>query len=101
VQRRNQAWSSADRWRAWHENLILETFFGPVLDLGSRWLPEQRAEAEAVALADPASFISDAEPYPIVARRSSLFWASIAVIVAGIVLLAIRRAPPVSRGVAG
>jgi VanZ family protein len=100
VQRRNQAWSGADRWRAWHENLILETFFGPVLDLGSRWPPEQRAEAEAVALADRASYISDAEPYPIVALRSSIFWALIAVLLAGIGVLSIRRAPPVSGGIA-
>jgi hypothetical protein len=100
VQRRNQAWGGADRWRAWHENLILETFFGPVLDLGVRWPPEQRAEAESVALADRASYVSDAEPYPIVALRSSIFWVLIAVLLAAIAVLSLRRAPPVSGGVA-
>ena len=46
VRRRN----SAEVDEAWHENLILERFFVPVLDLptyaspnGNRWPPEQRA----------------------------------------------------------
>jgi hypothetical protein len=52
VQRRNTAWESGDLARAWRENLILETFFEPVLDARSyaspasqRWPAEQRAEA--------------------------------------------------------
>ncbi len=45
---------------AWHENLILERFFAPVLDRptyvslnGNRWPPEQRADAAARGAADP------------------------------------------------
>src|SRR5687768_4666856 len=52
VQRRNETVGGADAWRAWHENLILETFFAPVLDLGSRWSADARAQAEMLALAD-------------------------------------------------
>ena len=52
VQRRNSGWDAGDLSRAWRENLILEKFFAPVLDVGTyaspdsqRWPPEQRLEA--------------------------------------------------------
>jgi VanZ family protein len=52
AQQRNQAWQSGDMATAWRENLILERFFSPVLDVPTyassallRWPPEQRAEA--------------------------------------------------------
>ena len=49
--------------RAWHENLILERFFAPVLDMptyaspnGNRWPPEQRANVAApIGTARPSS----------------------------------------------
>ncbi len=56
VQERNRLWSAGDAAGAWHENLILERFYAPVLDTpsyvsrtGHRWPPEQRADAEARA----------------------------------------------------
>ena len=91
VQRRNEAAEGTDRWRAWHENTILETFFAPVLDLGSRWPPEQRSEAESTALADRASYRSDAEPYPIVTIDRSTFWAPVGLIVAGLAAIALKE----------
>jgi hypothetical protein len=100
VQRRNEAADGTDRWRAWHENTILETFFAPVLDLGSRWPPEQRSEAESTALADRSSYRSDAEPYPIVTLDRSTFWAPVALIVAGLAGLGLGRTRPRSRGIA-
>ena len=83
VRRRN----NAEVDEAWHENLILERFFVPVLDLptyvspnGSRWPPEQRDNI-AKQVVKGAPFISTAEAYPIfvVAKgrpsgRSSRSW---------------------------
>jgi VanZ family protein len=74
VQRRNEAAAGTDGWRAWHENMILETFFAPVLDLGSRWSEEARAQAERHALPDHASYVSNAEPYRIYAMNKWLYW---------------------------
>ena len=52
VQRRNEAWEKGDLGAAWRENLILERFFAPVLDVptyasatAQRWPPEQHTEA--------------------------------------------------------
>ncbi len=71
---------------ALRENLILERFFAPVLDTatyaspnGNRWPPEQRADAAARAAAIP-SFVSAAEPYPILDWPASRFWAAVSAI---------------------
>jgi hypothetical protein len=80
VRRRNLA----EPEEAWHENLILERFFAPVLDFptyaspdGSRWPPEQRANvAERVVKGAP--FVSSAEPYPIVVWPRPAFWSIVA-----------------------
>jgi hypothetical protein len=76
VRRRNVA--EVDE--AWRENLILERFFVPVLDLptyasphGNRWPPEQRADVANRAAAT-GSFLSGAEPYPILAWSHTAFW---------------------------
>ena len=52
VQRRNTAWETNDLALAWRENLILEKYFAPVLDVATyaspaaqRWPAAQRAEA--------------------------------------------------------
>jgi VanZ family protein len=100
VQRRNEAAGDPDRWRAWHENLILETFFAPVLDLGSRWTAEQRADAEVTALSDRASYLSDAEPYPIVAISRTTYWASVAAILTALAVIASVRTQSDRRRVA-
>ena len=99
VRRRNGA---GDVTEAWRENLILERFFVPVLDLptyaspnGNRWPPEQRADFAARADSGE-SFVSTAEAYPIVAWPERLFWLvtlTIAVLLMGIpVAMSKRRA---------
>jgi hypothetical protein len=76
VRRRN----GAEVNEAWRENLILERFFVPVLDLptyaspnGNRWPPEQRADFANRAAANTA-FLSGAEPYPILTWSHASFW---------------------------
>jgi hypothetical protein len=67
--------------RAWNENLILENFFAPVLDTpsyatprGSRWPPDQRADAERRIEGKVAPFLSNAEPLPILTWSKRIFW---------------------------
>ncbi len=80
VRRRN----NAEVDEAWHENLILERFFAPVLDLptyaspnGNRWPPEQRANI-AKQVVTGAPFVSTAESYPIVVWPRPAFWSIVA-----------------------
>lgn len=91
VRRRN----AVDGIEAWHENLILERFFAPVMDIPTyaspnlhRWSIEQRQNLQAAITAtDGAAFMSTAEPYPIVTWPRATFWAVvllIAVLLAGI-----------------
>lgn len=86
VRRRNAA--PVDE--AWGENLILERFFVPVLDMptyaspnGNRWPAEQRINMEAQVAGDTTPFVSTAEPYPLVTWPATAFW----VVVAAIALL--------------
>jgi VanZ family protein len=88
VRRRNLV----DEPEAWAENRILEEFYAPVLDTpsytsktGHRWAPEQRANAEAAATANPAPFVSAAQPYPIYAIPRWLLWSAAGIIVAALV----------------
>ncbi|MEZ5317905.1 MAG: VanZ family protein [Vicinamibacterales bacterium] len=98
VQARNAAWESDIR-RAWSENLILERYFGPVLDTPSwaipersRWPDAQRADAEERAGAGPP-VASRADLIPIFTANPGWIWAP-AVALALIVLgLAARRGP--------
>jgi hypothetical protein len=82
VRRRNTA--EADE--AWHENLILERFFVPVLDLptyaspnGNRWSSEQR-DNTARQVVQGSAFISAAESYPIVVWPRPAFWSIVALV---------------------
>jgi VanZ family protein len=92
VQRRNEV---ADPQRVWHENLILEKYFAPVLDFptystgaGAKWPAEQRANAEAQARTEATAYRSTANPYPIYTWSPLLFWVSVialaAVVVSGL-----------------
>jgi len=72
VRRRNLAWEEGDLSTAWRENLILETFYAPVLDTpsyegldGHRWPADQRADAEARPGVDRAPLVSDEYRYPL------------------------------------
>jgi hypothetical protein len=90
---------------AWRENLILERFFAPVLDLptyasatGTRWPPEQRANVEAaIANAPAAAFVSAAPPYPLVAWPKTIYWASAIGIVLLVMALPFAVARPAPR----
>lgn len=84
VRRRN----TAEAGEAWHENLILERFFVPVLDLptyasptGNRWSPEQR-DNTAKQVVSGAAFTSTAESYPIVVWPRPVFWSIVALVTA-------------------
>jgi hypothetical protein len=85
VQARNQAWAAGEFTTAWHENLILERYFAPVLDAssyvsrtGHRWPPVQRADAErrsrAGSEAAASTFVSRAQgEFPIFTWSKALF----------------------------
>ena len=95
VRRRN---STDDVTEAWRENLILERFFAPVLDMptyasanGNRWPFEQRIDFGARA-GDGASFVSTAEAYPLVTWPASGYW-----LVVGLVAIALMAMPVVMR----
>ena len=81
VQRRNEV---ADPQRVWHENLILEKYFAPVLDFptystgaGAKWAADQRANAEAQARTEAGAYRSTANPYPIYTWSPVWFWISV------------------------
>ena len=82
VMTRNELWTAGDPGGAFHENLILEKYFAPVLDTpsyagkaGHRWPPEQRADAEARAAGVAREgFVSGAYPYRVLTWNRPLFW---------------------------
>ena len=89
VQRRNEAAEDGDGWTAWHENRILETYYAPVLSLGYAWTAERRGTAAA----GTATYVSDAQPYPMFVIHRWLF-RTLALTAAGaILLLGIVRTP--------
>lgn len=104
----------AEPFEAWHENLILERFFAPVLDIPtyasrepSRWPFEQRKNLEGSLPLSSPLFQSTAEPYPIRSWPKSVFWTVtfvVAFLLAGIGLSARRvsaSSPAAARRVAG
>jgi hypothetical protein len=95
VRERNRRWDADEITAAWHENLILERFFAPVLDRpsyvsanGNRWPAEHRGDAQARAVPDPA-FVSQAETYPILTWSKPLYWSM--VVLAAVTLLVAPR----------
>jgi hypothetical protein len=102
VQRRNELLAANDAKGAWMENLILETYYAPVLDTpsyvsrtGHRWSAEQRASVQARAGGNDPFYISTANPYPIYAWSRRLFWllAAAAAAVVWIGAARIERSP--------
>jgi VanZ family protein len=98
VRRRNEAWASSDYVTAWRENRILEEYFAPVLDTpsyvsvtGHRWHPDQRAAAERATTNVSTSYISGAEPLPIVTWPKAMFWSVVATLVAALAGASWRR----------
>ena len=95
VQERNRAWDAGNFETAWRENLILETYYAPVLERGHAWPPEQREDASTRASLTPnpvpASFSSAAYPYEIHAWPSVLFWTAVLAVAGGLVMLTWAR----------
>ena len=86
IQRRNIAVGTRDWQTVLGEDAILERFYAPVLEIRGRWSAEQRSEFERNAGGfEPASYRSDAAPYPIYVINRPLFW-SITLLVAGVVM---------------
>jgi VanZ family protein len=89
VQARNNAWEG-DIATAWFENRILEKYFAPVLAIGHRWPPEQRADGQrrvGIVAASSRPFVSHAQgEFPILTWSKSAFWAVVAAIVLAIAL---------------
>lgn len=85
VRERNRRWDAGDIAAAWQENLILEEFFAPILDLptyaspdGTRWPPQHRADAESRLPAVTAPFVSTAEPRTIYTWLKGFYWGAVA-----------------------
>ena len=93
VQARNKAWDAGDAFVAWRENLILETWFAPVLDTpsyvsasGHRWSAAHRADAAArVQGSEARPFTSAAYPYPLYLWRPEVVWL-VSLVAAGVLL---------------
>jgi VanZ family protein len=94
---RNEALGDGDVTTAWNENLILETFYAPVLGLGLRWPPDQQAQIEKSAIRDASSYVSDAEPYPIFTFSRWWLWTGTALAVAFVWAAAERQTHPRGR----
>ncbi len=90
VQRRNIAVGLGDWGTAWSENDILERFYPPVLEWGSRWSRDLRSDIEQRARGSARRpYVSDAAPYPIYVVRRSTFW--LVTLLIGAVILWLTR----------
>jgi hypothetical protein len=96
VRERNLRWDTGDITAAWHENLILERFFAPVLDspsyasrTGTRWPPEHRADAETRKTPTANPFVSAAAPRTIYTWSKTVYWLAIGAVALLLVLPAI------------
>jgi VanZ family protein len=92
VQERNRAWGVDDPFTAWRENLILERFYGAVLDMPTgrsrqtaRWPQQQRDDTAARLASDPGIYISRAAPYPIYAWPPLAFWSAVVLVIAAVI----------------
>ena len=118
VRERNRRWDAGDVNAAWHENLILEQFFVPVLDSetyaspgGTRWPAQLRADAATRLTALTTPFVSAAAPRTIYAWPKWMYWSAIAALTFLLLVPLIpaagrdrggnRQAPGRSRGSAG
>jgi hypothetical protein len=94
VRRRNQRWDEGNLLAARQENLILETYYAPVLDTPTyisatahRWPPEQREQAEQLPGPGFMIYESDALTYPVVTWPPLVYW----LVILTAILLALRR----------
>jgi hypothetical protein len=85
VQERNRRWDAGDVRGAWSENLILEKYFGPVLDApsyisktGLRWPPAQREDAEGrLSATTPSSAAYDSRADATEGRHFIRVWSPV------------------------
>jgi VanZ family protein len=110
VAHRNDAWAVSDIATAWHENLILERYFAPVLDTpsylsltGHRWGTGHRADAERQfgAAPPPDMYESAAQPSAIHVWPQPVYW-TIVMVLAGLlaapwIVSRLRRSAPSER----
>jgi hypothetical protein len=99
VQERNRQWDAGQASAAWHENLILETYYAPVLrtwypaasGTSHQWPDEQRARAgERARLAADEEYVSRADGGFIRTWSPLVLW-GLAVCLAGAALTASAR----------
>jgi len=97
IRERNRRWEAEDYDVAFLENEILERYFAPVLDTKSyaapelsRWPGVQKADARQ-RLKGGSAFVSEAEPYPILAAPKRRFWSAVLAFAAATLLLGLRR----------
>jgi hypothetical protein len=94
VQRRNEALTESDLGTAWSENLILEKYYAPVLDRGSRLPSDQRGDLARRALSVPTrDVVSTAPPYPIYIVPRGMFWTTTAITMAAAAWLCLGHRP--------
>jgi VanZ like family len=104
VQHRNRQWDAGNFVAAWCENLILEKFYGPVLDTpsyvsrtGHRWPPAQRTDAQqrvaAAPMPSPQTYESLADAaeghHFIRIWPRALYWVAVIAIIGGILLVTV------------
>lgn len=80
IEERNDLLEHGDAVSAWRENRILETYYGPVLDLAmatSRWPAEQRADVERRGAADTRPYVSQAHPLTIYVWPRLAYWTTV------------------------
>jgi VanZ family protein len=98
VRERNRRWDAGDVRAAWHENLLLERFFAPVLDSktylspnGTRWPPEHRLDAEKRVTPINSPFVSAAAPRTIYAWSKPVYWLAVSALCLLFLIPAARR----------
>ena len=92
LRERNERFAAGEYDVALLENAILESYFAPVIDTKiyavpeiSRWPAEQKADAQQRA-AKRLSFVSEAEPYPILTTSKAWFWGIVLALVFAVAL---------------
>ena len=88
VRRRNACWDEQNFSCAWHENLILEEYYAPVLTTPTyistephQWPAEQRADIAQRESSSVTAYLSEADDPPIVTWPRWTFWTIVAVAV--------------------
>ena len=100
IEHRNEAVTAGDARTAWHEHVILETYYPAVLRVlpEARWPAEQRAAAQTRAATGGAPYRSEAHPFPIRAWSRPAYWTVVAAVLAVLAFLGARRRAAADNG---